>query len=317
MKDEMRDILLIIGNGLSIDLYKSYFEKLNPSKPMDWDFHIDQDDKKISWQEAFPRFHMYFKENIVRLDGDYFKIFSEIKLRGDFKTQIEARHFLALAYTHHARATYIPRIWKWSKFIRSINPKIHTAISFNYDSCIEYVIGGGGGRKNHSQRIVLNSYEKNAICIFKPHGCRTMDMDPRAINLGKMRYPLNNFAGDNDAPFIILDHERQNCARTQSYCILPYERNLYEDHQWQDKIWLNMKENHKEIKNCIIIGHSYGEVDRPEINRIVCSLPHEAKIHICDPLPSVDLEKYLQDQKRTYIIYRGKKETPPLLHFQN
>lgn len=311
----MKDVLLIVGNGFSIDLYKKYTKKLNPSAPLSWEFKINQNPTPISWQDAFPKLNKFSNENLIKFKNDNFELFRKARLTGDEDLEVEARHFLSLAYTHHDQSIYVPRVWQWSRFIKKIYRRIHTAISFNYDTTLEQILYRGTSIIC-DEKIMIHGYHDELITVFKPHGCRRMDVDPRDVVMdGGVKYPINIQINRNDMRYALLPHELQLSPRKQSFCILPYENNIFQKHQWQNGIWELLKEKNSKIKHCVVIGHSYGDVDRPEIDAIINSLPGNATVHVCDPSPSNELIRFLDAKNMNYKLYTNRDKTPDAIDF--
>ncbi|MBW3496991.1 hypothetical protein [Janthinobacterium sp. NKUCC08_JDC] len=313
----MKDILLIIGNGLAMDFHVTFKTPLHPSKPLTWDFSIEQEKNKISWQEAFPIFFRYVSDNLGRLNNDNFKLFEEIKLKKDCNLEVEARHFLALAYTYQDHSKNSPlawRKWRWSKFIRKEYHRINNVISFNYDTTIEELIHNKGGSLIPSNgHYRLNGYAEDVITIFKPHGCRTLDIADNIIKIGDMKkYPMSLFFLHTNAHEKQLSKDDQKRARVSSLCILPYEENLYQDFRTQSHMWENLKDRNTTIKYCVIIGHSYGDADKKEIDTILESLPKNAIAHVCDPNPNMALIEKLNILGIKNFTHTDKINTPQL-----
>ncbi|OEZ81008.1 hypothetical protein JAB6_40430 [Janthinobacterium sp. HH104] len=309
----MKNTLIIVGNGLSVDLCRKIFSTLNPSTPLSWNFIINQPPNGIKWQDAFPRLSSYAKENLLKIKND-FELFKTIRETQPAEYRTEARHFLALAYTHFDNEIFIPRIWKWNKFIKNNLDKIFQVISFNYDTVVERTIIDN--LRYHNQKVkgfLLNSYgeDDRYLSVFKPHGCRMMEMHPNAIHTDfEITYPIKILLQENNVPLYILPRTQQLQPRKESFCILPFEENIFQEYQWQNDIWKTMINKYQNIEHCVIIGHSYAEVDRPEIDTIINSLPINAKIHICNPYPPLELELNLKKIGKNYAIY---KDTLPLI----
>ncbi|MBA5603992.1 hypothetical protein H3H36_01265 [Duganella sp. FT3S] len=303
----MGNLALIVGNGLSIDLRyeKKYFWKFNPSKPLSWDFYINQKSGKISWKEAFPKFFDYYQSNKEEADRDNFLLFRDIGKHDDYQLRIEARHFLALAFSYYDNHVFPSRFWKWPRFIQQYAPRISDIISFNYDTIVEralsmVVLG-----------YVLHSAHNHLPSVFKPHGCSRMDGTSKGILIEDehgnphLGYPLKCWRESNDFDeFDYLEYSETMVPRRESYCVLPHERNIFKHFQTQKPIWNQMHSRLGAVQHCLIIGHSYGEVDRPEIDQILDLLPENTTIHICNPFPPVDLIEKVKSTAREYSVHK-------------
>ena len=118
-----------------------------------------------------------------------------------------------------------------------------------------------------------------------------MDCNPIAIAGLTPRYPLQNWLNTNDYAQCLVHTERLMQPRLEAFCILPHEENLYKGFQWQDGIWNAMANNFSPVRHCILIGHSYGPADQPEIDEIASRLVSGTVLHLCNPHPPPSYER--------------------------
>lgn len=284
-----KNILLVVGNGITISLHKKYSiaNQLNPSNPLSWEFKIDQV-SSITWQDAFPILNSYIGKNIANLNND-FEIFRNIHSKEmDGKLEIESRHFLALAYAYYSINTCVPNSWEWVKFLKKHSPSLLSIISFNYDLIAEKAL------IKANQNIIYGEYKNGFIPVFKPHGSCNLESHPSFISMPDPQYPLNIWMNCNNVPQYYLTPENYMKPRKEGYCILPHENNKYIDFQWQTPFWNGTKEKADVIEHCIIIGLSYHPADRLEINRIIELLNSDTVIHLCNPSHHPDLIKFIE-----------------------
>ena len=249
---------------------------------------------------AFPRVFQAW-ENYQLKSSNQFEFFREIKSQNSMEVEIEARHLLAMCYSDISRRVHAPAQWRWSKFFRSIAHRLRAAISFNYDRVLEDIFNRLGIQ--YSQNETTN----NCIPLLKPHGSCNMDCNPTAISIGPPQYPLRGWLNRNNYAQCLVDTKRLMQPRTEAFCILPHEENLYKEFQWQQGIWKSMANNFSPVRHCILIGHSYGPADQPEIDEITSKLVPGTVLHLCNPYPPESYErlyalatqKGLQIQKHT------------------
>jgi hypothetical protein len=310
----MRDVLLVVGNGISIDLRCEFpqFHALNSSAPWEWDFMILQGANGIHWRDAFPEFSAYCDKNLESIKGDKFEIFRNIRLSGNTLLRLEARHFLALAFAFYDTQVNPPRSWKWSQLIEKFRGRIFELVSFNYDTNVERAL-------LHSHSLyALNGVHPEHPSVFKPHGCNQIEGAENGIVLQDENgnphfgYPLRALLEGNDFnSFQRLTYSRTMMPRKESYCILPHEENVFSHFQMQSALWEGIAERYSNVRRCLIIGHSYGAADKPEIDRIINSLPLEAVVHVCNPYPSAELIQFVRSSGRECIVDSGVPEIAP------
>lgn len=279
----MKDIVVVVGNGFSIDLCKNYFPEIDTATPLNRNYIIDQN-PAIMARAAFPRVFQAW-EDFRFNGGGQFDFFREIKCRGEMELEVEARHLLAMCYSDISRRLYIPVRWKWAQFFKSIAHRLRAAISFNYDRVLEGVFSSVGVQYSQNELV------SNCIPLLKPHGSCNMDCHPMAISGLSAEYPLLNFLNSNDYQQFLVDARRLMQPRLEAFCILPHEENLYKEFQWQGGIWSSMRSNFGPVEHCILIGHSYGPADQPEIDEIVSKLACGAVLHLCNPYPPETYER--------------------------
>jgi len=273
----VKDIAVIVGNGFSIDLCSNFFPNINTSRPIDRNYIIEQQPPLMA-RAAFPQVFQAW-EKFKATSDDQFEFFRSVKSKKLVELEVEARHLLAMCYSDISLRLNIRAQWRWTRFFQSIAHRLRTAISFNYDRVLEGTFTHLGIQ--YSQNEIVN----NCILLLKPHGSCNMDCNPSAIAGLIARYPLNNWLSANDYEQCLVPTQRLMQPRLEAFCILPHEQNLYKRFQWQDSIWNAMESNLSPIRHCILIGHSYGAADQPEIDEIVSKLASGTVLHLCNPNP--------------------------------
>ncbi len=258
-------------------------------------------------RRAFPQLFSAWEEFSANGGNDQFEFFREIKRKSitinntnAFQTEVEARHFLALAYSDVSLKIKPHPSWDWARFLKEEGARLKLAISFNYDRILENSLSLA------NIQFSRNSVESGKVVLFKPHGSCEMDCNPSCISMPNLGYPLQNWLNANDYAAHYLSSELMMQPRQEAFAILPHEENLYRDFQWQNGIWKHLVEHLAGVKHCLLVGHSYGPADRSEINQIIESLPKGTTIYHCNKSdPNTDLLKAAES--------RGRR----LLHFEN
>lgn len=279
----MKDMALVVGNGLSISLCQSLRSSINTSLPLDLNFVVRQKTPTFA-KGAFPQLFEAWKGFSAQGKTDHFDFFRLIKresaastdLGAEFQTEVEARHFLALAYSHVSLQLKPTSSWDWARFFKEEAKRLKIAISFNYDRILENSLSLA------NIQFATNSVESGKTILFKPHGSCEMDCNPQAISVPNLGYPLMNWLNRNNYEAFYLGSSNLMQPRQEAFTILPHEKNLYQEFQWQKGIWKNLAAHLAGVKHCLLVGHSYGEADQSEINRIIENLPAGATIYHCN-----------------------------------
>lgn len=300
-----RQKLLLIGNGLTIDLWKIFLKESstkNPAKPLDWD---------IPWGcKQFIDVLPHFKKRVLEIKEDCpkisdFDLFNKISssTNQDKKVSTEARHYLAIAYSQFQQ--WIDSLdikkWEWLKRIDGLRNEIKTIVSFNYELLVEAILGKLG--------ILFRRFgiseEENGIPILKPHGSIDFSLDQKSINVRPV-YPLNTFADLNNSPIRALPKTELLQPRVEADIVLPQEYSPYLKYQWVKPGYEHLKTIAEDITCCEIIGLSYEIQDRVEINFILDSLNINTKIIISNPNPPKELIEYLQQKNFKQITTKER-----------
>ena len=172
-------------------------------------------------------------------------------------------------------------------------------ITYNYDVFLERVLSLANIRYN----LVGFTYDmRNHISIYKPHGsinysCKT--------GRGHCLYDRLNINIDN----LYID-KKLRIQDSFSSLIAPFGNAMLNINGWTSYI-------RNQIQNIvvspltdkvIILGHSYGEIDRPEIDNILIKIPKSAQICYIDPKPSQTLVYILKTIFDNVIIMGALKE---------
>ncbi len=300
----MESELLIIGNGLSIALFKHLNLNIHPSHPFSFQIILEHNNKPIF--DELGRLKKLKdsasnKEDFEIID-DFVTNFSE---DNEHKwLHCELRHFLSLAYSYAYFQTKSKwkNNWKWLKWIYQHKNEIGGIVSFNYDLSIELALN-----KLAIDFFRLGSSEEvKGIPIFKPHGSCDFDINKRAI-LMPVDSRLKCLTLLNDGGNVEIVPEKELLIpRIEADIVLPFEHSNQTLLSWVQTGFEKIKQITKSVKVCTIIGISYHQSDRKEIDLIIDNLSTNVKINLINLHPNVDLKKKLLE-KTKYV-----KEYTPL-----
>ena len=181
----MNRLLLIVGNGLSIDLYKYLDLDIHPSHPFSFEVN-DPFDSSAKLLNTLTRVQVLIKAYPKAKDFDIIQRFVaayQENNAGEQWTHCELRHYLSLAYSH-ANQVVLNRWtggWKWEEWIKENCNNIVGIVSFNYDLTLETTL-----KKASLRYYRIGSMEEDnptGTPIFKPHGSCDFDISNRAISI--------------------------------------------------------------------------------------------------------------------------------------
>lgn len=303
-------IALIIGNGFSISFnkhhkFEQYADTQNPTK---WPLYFGSKSEPLI--ESFPRLKVFLEEHADKQDfftfekaseiykesdknAEYFRTFKtpdgfDVELTDAFKRDIiplECRHFLSLAFSSYsidAKAA-LSNEWPWYKWLEANRSRISAICSYNYDLIIETILG----KLNRSYYNETMDSRFGAIPLYKPHG--SCDYETTGISVDGLNYPLTSYLDDNDFKIKSLSFENLLSPRIVPYCVIPNQNNIYSHFSAMIKQEDAFNKKLAEVDYCLIIGHSYADVDKPEIDAALSMLKKGAKVIIANPTPSAEL----------------------------
>lgn len=311
----MRDILLIAGNGLAIDLRSCHPDALaewDTSSPLSWTTPTPGK-PELPLRDAFP----VLRDAISGLSGDASTDFERLSLlhsaakaTHNIKLIAELRHRLAIAFAYYQAEAdrVLPDNWPLGAFLRGVSGRLLGMVSFNYDLTLESLIELQGHKCTH----VGVANQPRGIPITKPHGSIDYVFQDWVISGAPPVYPLRNFMEQTDAPIKRLPREGLLVPRYSAEIVVPSEHSLYQGYQWVKlgRLWLRWIAQH--IRVVVIVGLSYWHVDRPEIDAVLDALEPSAVVVIVDPAPNADLVASLRSRGMRVELWRqGPQEVPP------
>jgi hypothetical protein len=332
----MRRIGLIVGNGLSLDIVyflskssPSLKESWNPQKPLSWILptpdqphipllpcslprlaafvdKIKREGKELSDFDIFERICKHIEKNnesskpYIPKSGDSYNKAAAEKEFNLSCIEAEARHFLAIAYSHFQLQLDLLEIkgWPWLEWINESVKELISIVSFNYDLILETALDKSGATY---RRFGIYT-ENNGIPILKPHG--SIDFEVTGIMM-PTGYPLKNVAIRNDFPIKILRREELNMVRTEADIVLPHEYSPLSTFQWVKPGYAHFQEVGPTLTHCVFLGLSYWDCDRPEIDFLIKHLNQRTKIVVANPEPPKKFMKQITSKFTAIELWRG------------
>lgn len=320
------DIALIIGNGFSISFNKhhkieKYDDTQNPTK---WPLTFGSEGKPLI--ESFPEFKSFLNKHCTEKDFFAFEKAADIyksterfanyfittetdngfehRVTEEFKRDIipiECRHFLCLSFSSYSieAKAVLNKEWPWYRWLEANRSRISAICSYNYDLIIELLLG----KINRSYYNEAMDYKFGALPLYKPHG--SCDYETTGISIEGMKYPLTSYIDDNDFKIKRLPEQKLLSERIVPYCVIPNQENIYRHFQSMIKQEASFNKKLAVADYCLIIGHSYADVDKPEIDAALSKLKSGAKVVIADPWPSEDLLKKVKELGLESICWKN------------
>ncbi len=298
----MSKISLVVGNGLSMSFgsQSGISSKFNSQQPLAWNVKCPSTGGLLI--DSFPSLKKLWEKNLSIKHFDIFalaldKSYCNSIGLDSFKTTLEARHFLTIAFSEYSllQSSKLNSDWNWFQWISLHKSRINGAFSLNYDLLLESIFD----KLSMTYYSLQVNHSGRGIPLVKPHGSVDFEIADGTISY-HAQYPLGGISVDlNDAPIKRLDGNNLLYPRKQPLCIIPNEANKYQDYQWVKPANKWFERVLKESEYCLFIGISYFPCDRDEIDRIVDSLSKDCEIIIANPSPPDDFLKKIKDRRYT------------------
>ena len=318
----MRKIGLLVGNGFTTSAteYLGNDFNYNTTNFFGWDIKTPGNEESM-FLDKLPM----LKEALSRINKqdiqlkDFYKIekiINEIEsynssnyFTSQFNSGVllcEVQHYLAIAFSLFQLEfeKYNISDWKWVEWFKKYGREVLFCLSFNYDLILEKTLD----ECSLKYRRVGIIEEKDGILILKPHGSIDYEIDNYAISMPPITYPLKNAIYRNNCPIIPLDKKSLLKPRKEVDIVLPTEYSVQLNYQWVKPGYECLTNEGNIFTHFIIVGISYWECDRPEIDYVLNCLNPDTKIILADPKPKEDLLCKLTERFSTVI----KWESGPL-----
>ncbi|MDF2056290.1 hypothetical protein [Priestia megaterium] len=301
----MKKIAFFVGNGFTLDLIQQI--GLNSSCPLQ-KFHSTD----ITYDDFIDKLPTVNSElfNQKNSDVDDFTAISNYVSRYKYSVQkdCELRRFLAISYSKLQLLIESYNLiydWKWFKWIKKYKRHISCAISLNYDVILERTLRYA----DISYTRIGTDEHFGKIPILKPHG--SIDFDVPKISIEPIESIWNGSTKLNNVSNAkIVPKSDWLLPRIEADIIPPSMKNIQLHLQWTQEMSRQYAMLAKQIDSFIMVGCSYWDVDRPEIDNFLKKLSKKkAKVYIMNPEPNPDLIRTLQALGLSYETF-GFDELP-------
>lgn len=278
---------ILVGNGFVIDFLKHNNSNYDSSLPI-----RNFGSSDISYDDFINEMPSIKKE-LIQSEGNDFElinIFSK-KYGIDSKEFGHLRQFLSLAYSklYFGVNNFKYTNWKWYEWLNKNRQNLICSISLNYDLILETTFD----ELNHTYFRVGTNETFNGTMLLKPHGSIDFDFPNNFISIPKEER-LQSTVSLNDGEYVqVINQDKFLEPRIQADIIPPTMYNFQKKLTWvniQSQYYLNLS---NDIQNFIIVGSSYWDVDRAEIDFYLENLPKNATVHIGTKEPHPDLIRKL------------------------
>ncbi len=296
----MNKLLLVVGNGLSIDAFQYFDLRLDPSHP--FSFGVPDPlgpSKKLMDTLTSVRDMIDSHPNVTDFEiiQDFIANY-EKNNKGHIWTHSELRQYLSLAYSfaNDLLLTRWKEGWRWAQWLRKHYKRIAVVVSFNYDLVLETAL-----QQSSLGYYRIGSTEEDnpiGIPIFKPHGSCDFDISSRFISISpqaRLRNltHLNDYVINGRGRIEIVSKGKLLEPRTESDVVLPFEFSPQTQLTWVRQGYEAVSETAKTVDALIIVGISYQPCDRREIDSILNEIPPHTAIRLVAPKPNVEFEAKL------------------------
>ncbi|MGO9238727.1 MAG: hypothetical protein ACLP4V_33235 [Methylocella sp.] len=281
----MRQIGVVVGNGMNLSLRNSYPDVLE-----NWDTC-----KPLRWPAIEAAFAGSYRKipDLNNYENDY--QFIEAKIRNQppskenqmCRLDICNRLLIGFAAYQHVIDHISFEQWPWIHWFRRHAELMQLIVSFNYDLLVEQLLSV---LSIDFARVGVTE-EQTGVPIFKPHG---------SVDFGLPKFVIEEalqFSYETQTELVELQctyyerisRQELGACRVSVDVVLPTESNFISNYPIMHAGWREVEGQLCNITDLIIIGLSYWSVDRPEIDRIIDSVPQRCVIHIANPHVPDDL----------------------------
>jgi hypothetical protein len=323
-------ISMLVGNGLSIGFREhatAGLEPWHPSFPLAWSVPTPGKPSEPLIQNL-PKFAAELATiRNVNPHATDFELFDHVyqnaavaagqhNRSGDHpravtnSSVVEARHYLANAYVQFQlaanRVGY--RDWEWTDWLRRHASALHNAVSFNYDTVLEHALDAAGVKYHR----YLAGERTRGVHVLKAHG--SIDFAFRGIAAVDRdggsplppEYPLQIYVEYPDIPREMV--ERIGLAealrpRLVLPIVLPSETSAYRELQWMRPGLIAWKAIARKSTHIVIVGLSYWDCDRAEIDELMDAVPQTALAFVADPQPNPQLVGRLEQRFASVTVW--------------
>jgi hypothetical protein len=285
-------ICLLVGNGFSKDLVRNLNLQTDPSSPL-----TSFNNPNINFDKFIEKLPLV-KNELLPLLNDGIKDFDAIniylenaKIEGEEafnRKECQLRRFLALAFSEFQVDIEKHNFsnWKWLSWLKKHNKNMVCMISFNYDLILEKAIK----QSEKKFRRVGVREEKMGIPIIKPHGSIDFEIPHHNLKLDDETIWSTTFTGkqffqDGKGYIEAVPYENWFKPRLQPDLIPPSQYNYNKHLDWVKDGFSTFEQvaSNGGVDTFVIVGHSYSEVDREEIEDYIKCLTKRSEFYIVNP----------------------------------
>jgi hypothetical protein len=161
------------------------------------------------------------------------------------------------------------------------NENLTCAISFNYNLVLENALKCS----NISFSRIGTDEIPSGVSIYKPHGSIDFDLSWISIPI-ESRWTSSIIKGNDGGIVTVIPKENFHHPRVQADIVPPSVHNINLNLRGVNGLFSNFTEQASFLDKFLIVGSSYWEVDRPEINFFLERLPKKAIVYIMNPEPN-------------------------------
>lgn len=296
--------LLILGNGFSLDLCQYLEMHLTTSFPFRYNVpDPSAPNKRLLDKKELTRVANLIAANSSKDDYEIIRNFlgrySENKWE-DVRTHYELRQYLSLAYSYlnNTILNQWKNNWKWQRWIYRHYKEMSGVYTLNYDLVLETTLA-----KSSLPYYRVGSTEEDnpeGIPIFKPHGSCDFDIIRTFLNYVLPAPPLTattvlceNIDKNGRGRVEIVRREELMQPRTEADIVLPLEFSPQIKLTWVRQGYETFERIATSVDACMIVGISYQECDRKEIDMMISNM-HDVRIQLICPNPNILLEEKLK-----------------------
>lgn len=203
---------------------------------------------------------------------------------------VELRRFISMAYSVLQLKVnkFDMSEWKWLEWLRENKSRLTFAISLNYDLVLENTLRLAAAP---FYRVGTTEF-LSRIPVIKPHGSIDFDLPNNFIVTND---PWQIKATLNDAQMVhITPQSNWLTPRIEADIISPSLYNVQTRLSWVKRMFKQYSIIAKDLDAFVIVGCSYWDVDRPEIDFLLSQLKRRTRVCVIDIDPSEDLKRKIQ-----------------------
>jgi len=277
----MKKFALLVGNGFTLDLVLPL--GLHSSYPLQ-----NFKSRDINYDTFLDKIPAVKNELFGGKDNDFSTIRKYIsRNQNNLDKECQLRRFLSLSYSmfqeivdsHEAHLMN----WKWVHWLKENKEGLNCAISLNYDLNLENALRLAGISYKRTGTNELDG----KVYVLKPHGSIDFDLASSVASFGSVeqRWRLITKLNDGGSVHIVPQSERL-WPRIEADIVPPSMHNFQRNLRWVNAMFTRYTMQVNELEALVIVGSSYWNVDRPEIDFFLKKLNKQTTVFIIDPRPN-------------------------------